>query len=132
MSDFNPTPAAREAVLLKAEKEGHSVVYGDSRVLQLDLDSQAAYEYAIFHVRKFRHSIDAKRMDYTVSKSGNLHIYVELNKPMLRPYRIFWQGVLGSDRVREALNWLWYQACEDGECFLVETKESKLIEISLT
>ncbi len=48
-----------------------------------------------------------------------------------RAERIFWQAALGSDRTREALNWLWMQGGHEEECFLVEVEFYELTEIWL-
>ncbi|MEE8543328.1 MAG: hypothetical protein V3S94_05660 [Gammaproteobacteria bacterium] len=122
MSDcnLNPTQNARDAAVKKAKAAGHAVVYGQPHILQLDLDSHAQWEKARNLIRHFSGHIGVKKVEWTQSKSGGWHFYVWLAHPMERLTRIFWQAALGSDRTREALNWLWAEAGNEGECFLVE------------
>lgn len=119
----DPTPKARKRARDEAIAAGHRILYGRPDVLQLDIDSDAKLEVAVALIARFTKHLDVLRVDQTKSKSGNYHLYVHLGTPLDRGDRIFWQAALGSDRVREALNWLWMRSGHTGECFLVETEK---------
>lgn len=129
--DGNPSYQAREAALTVARAAGHVVLFGDEKTLQLDLDSQEATDFAIDQVRKFADSLNVIDLFRTTSKSGNAHLFVKLREPMARLDRIFYQAGLGSDRVREVLNYKWAKADRPGECFLIEVKGYQMERVYL-
>ena len=120
MSEFVPTPEARDRALANAKEAGLEVVYGNAFTLQLDLDSKAETEEAKRMVRHFWDHLRVDRVVLTTSKSGNRHMFVSLKEPMDRPDRLYWQAALGSDKVREGLNWLWFRKGYWQECMLFE------------
>jgi hypothetical protein len=127
----NPTQEAREYEIDKAMKAGRVIVYGEPTVLQLDLDSREQYDQAASLIRHFKSHLGIDNVYWTESKSGNCHIYIDLNDPMPREDRIAWQGFLGSDRIREALNYLWFRDGRTAECFLVENADYVLHPLEL-
>ncbi len=131
MGKYDPTPDARKAAIAEAARAGHHLVMGHSTLLQIDIDYGSAFATTVELIRQFRHHIGAVHAYSTRSKSGNLHVFVQLAEPMRRQDRLFWQAVFGSDPVREALNWLWMRAGHRSECFLVETSDPNLRHIPL-
>lgn len=53
--------------------------------------------------------IEIKSSLYTVSKSGNRHVYIKLSEAVDNRLRLFLQAVLGSDVARETLGMLRYR-----------------------
>ena len=127
----NPTQEARDYEIDKALMAGRVIVYGTPTMLQLDLDSMEQYTKAVSLITHFKSHLGIPSVFWTESKSGNRHIYIHLNDPMPREDRIAWQGFLGSDRVREALNYLWIRDGMTLECFLVENADYVLHVLEL-
>lgn len=128
---LRPTEEDRETAILNAELKGRTIVYGEPYTLQLDIDSEEQHAKARELIQRFRGHIGVKAVEYTVSKSGHWHFYVRLSTPMPRAERLFWQAALGSDRVREALNWLWMADGNEGECFLIELRGAQMLTLDL-
>lgn len=59
----------------------------------------------------------------TTSKSGNKHVYVRFDRPLLLLERLVIQAVLGSDPVKEALTLLRVLAESTGAIALFETPD---------
>ncbi len=127
----NPTQEARVYEINRALMAGRVIVYGAPTTLQLDLDSMEQYATAVGLITHFKSHLGISSAYWTESKSGNRHIYIHLNDPMPREDRIAWQGFLGSDRVREALNYLWIRDGRTLECFLVENADYVLHVLEL-
>jgi hypothetical protein len=93
----------------KAEASGCVIDLATPHLLQLDLDSEAAYKLFLEQVRLL-HDHEIIPTDTQVvarpSKSGNLHVTLILPKYTDWPTtkRIMVQALLGSDLKREALN----------------------------
>jgi hypothetical protein len=109
----------RASAIKEAECRKQEVVYGTDDTLQLDLDSDDAVGEAIDRIQSFYHEINCYKVYRTSSFNGNTHIHIKMSKPMTRSDRFFWQGVLGSDPIREALNWMNKDLFE---CFLFENE----------
>ena len=122
------TEAKRADVINKAAKSGNRIVYTDHTTLQLDIDSDADFQKTNVLLKRLRYVLDYKSLSYCPSKSHNhFHIYVTLKTPMPKKERMLLQGLLGSDPIREALNWQY-----DGEGFFVELgKEDKRITLEV-
>lgn len=127
----HPTPERLKKRLKEIEADGNLVIWGKDDVLQLDLDSPEQRVKAITLIHRFTVILNISRVWETVSKSGNAHFYVHLNSPLDRQQRIFWQAALGSDRVREGLNWVWIEDGLDGECFLIEVPGYTLTSVEI-
>jgi hypothetical protein len=95
---------SRLAAIERAYELGLSVVYGDETTLQLDIDCQGHFDHARKMLGSLKKLINYSVVTYTRSKSGFWHIYVNLKAAMDYKERILWQSCLGSDRMREALN----------------------------
>jgi len=121
-TDF-PSPKRREGVRLEAFVRGYKCRFGAPRVLQLDIDSESALQHCVEQIRKFEHALSIKSMERTTSSHGNTHLYLFLDRPLSRENRLFWQVALGGDPVKGALDWMWFQAAREEECFLIETPE---------
>lgn len=123
---FHQAPERRAARIAAIEQRGNKVVFGDDFTLQLDIDSLAQYTRVREMIDRFHRQLGVCAAHEVKSKSGNWHVYLHLavNKPMPRVQRMAWQGFLGSDPVREALNFMQALAepedSIDGECFLEE------------
>lgn len=95
----------------RAEDENLDIVYPKVNELQLDIDTQEAYEY--FHANKWilDQWFHIRAITERVSKSGwpKRHITVELGVQLTTVTRILLQAVLGSDRKRELLSYIMYE-----------------------
>ncbi len=120
MSNCIPTVTARTEFINAVEARGNRIAYGNPVTLQLDIDGGTTpFGHALDMIRKFRTHLNITGATWKVSKTpGHKHVYVNLGTAMAREDRIFWQVVLGSDPVREALNMLWIHGLNEGECFL--------------
>lgn len=132
MSCSDVSPEARANALDAARDSVHKVVFGNAMVLQLDLDSHDAFDEATALLTQFKKHLEINSALWCKSKTEeHRHIYVYLEKPMDRGDRIAWQAFLGSDRTREALNYMWYLGDNAGECFLVEMKDCVLHHLDI-
>ena len=111
----------------EAEAAGLRVEVGSPTVLQLDLDSIAATHHALNTVKRLGAELGMQRVTMTRSKSGNTHVRVYLNAPGIEDHaqRMLLQALLGSDPVREFLNWRAALAGRPEECILFETPEAR-------
>jgi hypothetical protein len=98
------------------------VVYADDLTLQLDIDSELDLEHAKSSLARFRKLFPFSTVTQTRSKSGRWHLYVNLKSPMSRTERALAQACLGSDRVRELLNFTYERDGGTGEMFFLETR----------
>lgn len=104
MSGNSLTSEALEAAVLEAESQGFAVVRSNDTTLLLDLDSP-------FAIRQFRRVLPivqehfgAGAAQMWLSKSGNTHVLVPLREGLDPLLRFALQAALGSDGVRETLN----------------------------
>jgi len=89
----------------QADIRGLVVVPSTADTLQLDFDSEAAYEeFLESRLPKLLNLYDVKRVYWTESASGNKHVYVVLPFESTPIERIALQAVLGSDPIRELLS----------------------------
>jgi len=129
MSEWMVSREARDIAIENAREEGYVVVYGNAKTIQLDIDNKTDFNNAINMLETFQDGIGITGISYSLSKNGNIHIYLSIARPLERHKRLFLQAVLGSDRKREALNWIWMEQNENEECFLIEC--SSIIPVTL-
>jgi hypothetical protein len=95
----------RTLAICEAREQNLDIVEANERTLQLDFDTDEAYQAFITqHCGRLLNFVEVDRIYSTVSRSGHKHVYIELPKPVELPYRIAMQAALGSDPVREFLN----------------------------
>ena len=97
MSNFNEHPEAY------AKKHGLVICPPYPNELQVDIDARMLppqFDECLQIIAQFNKVVN---VSYTTSKSGNLHVYVELEKNVSDHARIALQACLGSDPKREAL-----------------------------
>lgn len=97
-----------EEITARAEEFGCDVVWGDSRTLLIDIDTDhgmAWFERNITIIQE-RFPGFVARVEMWTSKSGNTHIKVATGEDLDLLERIFLQAVLGSDPTRELLTWV--------------------------
>lgn len=107
-----------------AEKLGVHVVYSDASHLQIDMD-QGAAEHVNSKYARTKDILDLLTsqkilsMDTlaTTSRSGNVHMYIKLIKPLSHDARCAIQAMLGSDPMKEVIGLF------RGSSVLFETKE---------
>lgn len=100
-----------EWALKQAADRNCTIEHADDKTLQLDLDSEAAYEVYLKQVVRLR-ELELLPVDVTLdefasvrrSRSGNRHVIIKLFRPLPAEERIMLQALLGSDPVREALS----------------------------
>lgn len=93
-----------EAVIAEWKGRGFAVYRSNSRLLLVDLDTDAArlqYERVLPILKKV---YGAKEDDRWISRGGNAHRTVKLDKPVGILTRLGLQAMLGSDGVKEALS----------------------------
>lgn len=91
-----------------AEERGCEVVFADDYTLQLDLDTDEAYDHFVFAFER----LEEEEVLQSVagwqewrSRSGKgRHVQIALADPMPLEQRIMVQALLGSDPMRETLN----------------------------
>lgn len=88
-----------------AEERNCDVVYADDSVLQLDIDSDEAYErYRIVRDRLYAEGLlNYRKTEEWRSRSGNRHVLIHLWDEVPVRQRILLQALLGSDLTRELL-----------------------------
>ncbi len=127
------SPEQQAAVIKQAKADGHEVIFGGPRTLQLDLDSKADMIKARKLIGLWSHQLGVggvgiERVSVTRSKSDNWHFYVHLEDAMPRQKRIFWQTCFRSDPNREACNRLWAEAGHKQDWFLIEVNKEHWVE----
>lgn len=93
-----------EEVVRQGKINGYIVYRSNSRLLLVDLDTEAAriqYERVLPILAKTH---GAKEDDRWISRGGNAHRVVRLTQPIGIFHRLGLQAMLGSDGVREALS----------------------------
>jgi hypothetical protein len=88
-----------------AKKHGLRIAIPYPNELQLDIDAKSLPE----HFGYCQDIVNQRNLivntSYTTSKSGNLHVYIELTNTVSAHERIAMQAFLGSDPVRDALTY---------------------------
>ena len=101
MSQSAISPEQQAAAIENAIRDGYEPIFGDSRTLTLDLDSQEAesrYAKTLPEIAAMFSIIEAARWS---SKSGHSHVMLILDHDVDVVMRLFLQVLLGSDPVRE-------------------------------
>jgi hypothetical protein len=104
MPSWNDIPIESSRALAEAELMDYDVAIADERTLQLDLDTEAAFEQFNRYTGRLHAHFGIESVRETVSRRGNRHIYVTLSTPLPVPERIALQACLGSDPTREFLS----------------------------
>lgn len=98
-----------EKAIAEAISKNMTVTYGSPTTLLLDLDldkdpqAEKTYKENLLMLQEFVAVIELQRWR---SKSGNLHVVVQLPYPLPITERLLLQAVLGSDLKRELLGYL--------------------------
>ena len=110
------------------------VVVAEKNQLMLDYDSTTIpqqFEVALDILKQAlaAEGVDDKRVTYDVSesKSGNVHVVVNLPIPMRATERVAWQAAFGSDPKREALHLLSIARREKNPILLYNRKKPQLM-----
>jgi hypothetical protein len=122
---------ARNLLITEGAAGEWEVVVADDLHLQVDVDApelppkfERVFALLCEHWKVSKHEISA-------SKSGNLHVIIELVEPMKVWERIGWQAALGSDPMREALHYVSVLKHELNPILLFERKPEKRVVWSL-
>jgi hypothetical protein len=92
-------------VFEKAEELGLVCFVADDLHLLIDIDSDTNREDAGKALQFFREHTNLWRSDLTtISKSGNIHLYIALVRPVPAIERLALQAIFGSDPMRELLS----------------------------
>jgi hypothetical protein len=86
-----------------AKNNGLRIVLPEPRQLQLDIDSTTLpedYPEQLYILGQQNKILNVRQ---TTSKSGNLHVYIDLDLDISPVERVLFQLALGSDRKRELL-----------------------------
>lgn len=104
--DYAIPDSLTEEFAIRSAKEKDCVIeFSHDRVLQLDIDSDGAYDKFFTQLQMlFRYGVvDSDSYQVRYSRSGNRHVTIDLRNPLPVRERIFLQALLGSDITREAL-----------------------------
>ena len=95
-----------ECAIQEAKDNGLDVVFPKPSELQVDIDSDAAYERYCGVLDRLLHHLPFVTESITPSRSGypKRHIVLTLREPVTDVQRIALQAILGSDPVRELLS----------------------------
>lgn len=95
-----------ECAIQEAKDNNLDVVFPKPNELQVDIDSDAAYERYCGVLDHMLHHFPFVTESITPSRSGypKRHIVLTLRKPVTDVQRIALQAILGSDPVRELLS----------------------------
>ena len=108
-----------------AAANGLEIVEPNPRELQLDIDSPtlpANWEEQIYILGQSNRIVSERR---TISKSGNLHVYLTLENDFSNIERVLFQCCLGSDPKRELFTYQNYCNSENKRPqFLFEVKKA--------
>jgi hypothetical protein len=92
---------------IKKLKSTEEVRFPASDELLIDIDSLEAEAVFDKNLLKFqKHVSKALTIDRKVSRNGNVHIYVRLDRSIDNAERILFQTFLGSDQTRELLSYI--------------------------
>lgn len=91
--------------LREAQDSGLLVVLSDPTLLLIDCDSLDAFNRVVENLRWGQRLLGIETAWFTVSKSGNRHVYVRLSEPLPQVDRVLLQGALGGDPRRALLDW---------------------------
>lgn len=112
MYNEGPDYWSEEYQLRKAERLNCTPEYSDAYTLQLDLDSEDAYntflaQYDLLRELPFINDVVLgwNTVDEQRSRSGNRHVTIKLSSPQPALIRILLQALLGSDLKRELLSY---------------------------
>jgi acetolactate synthase regulatory subunit len=103
MGEPNSARAVREA-----QENGLVVVYPESNQLQIDIDSDRAFNIFLEMQHLLEKYFEVGKVKITASRSGlpKRHITITLDQPITNYQRLALQVMMGSDRVREFLGYI--------------------------
>lgn len=107
--EYEEAQRTREYLSQLAESYGCEAVFGEPNIIQLDLDSEEAVTRyrAAYAIVERTSTLPPHRVEEWTSRSGKgLHVQLILDIPIPPERRVIWQALLGSDPVRETLNYL--------------------------
>lgn len=107
------------------------VELADDYHLQLDFDEPEVPKAFWKQLAILKHFVPMEKMCTTESKSGNKHVIIKLVDPIDAYTRVGLQAALGSDPVREMLNFRGLVAGEKDPILLIEDKYKKPMWIGI-
>jgi hypothetical protein len=103
--DGIPYTLSQDYAKKKATEKNLAINVPDAYTLQLDIDTDAAWELFIQRLAPtFIEHVNVARIWWTVSNGGNKHVYIRLKQRVTVYERIAFQAALGSDPMRELLS----------------------------
>ncbi len=98
----------KEKVLKKLEEAGiddqYTIFVADGYTIQVDIDNKADFKTFCKHLKILQTVVDFESAYYTVSKSGRIHVTLKTLSHQSVVKKIAIQSILGSDRLRELMN----------------------------
>lgn len=104
MASWDDIPIESSLAMSEAALMDYDVAIADDRTLQLDLDTQEAFDQFSRYTGRLNAHFGIESVRETTSRRGNRHIYVTLKTSLPVPERIALQACLGSDPTREFLS----------------------------
>lgn len=106
-------------------EDKYEVVVADNFHLQIDCDNMDDVKYCLKQMKILSHAVSIEGYKITKSKSGNRHVIIKLTNPYAQWERIAMQACLGSDRVREILNFVACAMNHKDSILLIESIRTK-------
>lgn len=123
-SQINPEQV--DETIARVNEQGlFEVVRSDPKTLLLDLDTPEAVTRYLKGLETMQQYMALREKAQWRSKSGNLHVLVELAEPLDVETRLFLQACLGSDGVKEYLSSLRLEAGVTEPSLLFKPKGAK-------
>ena len=105
-NDYNSNRLSDEFARQRADEKNCTIEYSDDYTLQLDIDSETAYD--TFHeqlhlLEDLELLVTERSFEERRSRNGNRHVIIKLRDPLPITEHILLQACLGSDLKRELL-----------------------------
>lgn len=111
-------------------EEEYEVVVADDYHIQVDCDKVEDAKECLKRLKMLAEAVEIVGYKITRSKSGNRHVIIKTKQPWNAYSRIAMQAILGSDPIREMLNFTATVKNHKNPILLIEAKRTKLQEYS--
>lgn len=102
----------------------YKIVIADNNTIQVDLDEEASVELFQQNYEIIKNYLGPHTLKKTLSKSKKLHVTIKTTKQFKAIERIAIQAILGSDLLRESLNFRNLKAKHKNPILFIEAKDN--------
>jgi hypothetical protein len=102
----------------------YKIVIADNNTIQVDLDEEASVELFQQNYEIIKNYLGPHTTKKTLSKSKKLHVTIKTTKQFKAIERIAIQAILGSDLLRESLNFRNLKAKHKNPILFIEAKDN--------